>query len=891
MPKEIEIQEFKGVFTNADVEDLPAEYLTVAKNMRSYNGRLMKTFGPEEKISDTVDITNLATYIHRFLGEAPQFYNNLQGKVYIGIKIEEAAAGGAVYLYGLDESTDPPTWVGIHSLADFNSVDHGAYLHKKDKNPIIQVDGILRILPGNVSDIGGNESIGIWIGGIKRTFWDGLIEYGSQIYIYPTTIEKPELLLPSGFNINNPKSLLYKLLGPRVDAISDGDKWYYKFSYIYDGIQEGLLSDDYAYFDGDFSPTPGGAEYSWYHIQFTIARIDISRRITALKVYRSEKQTGPYSHIHTIDFLRPSDKVKGNSSGIRLGYNYAYIPELSSFVFTTGLSGKLHLSLNGVIREIDYPGTGSGFDVFHFTSEGVSTDDWNEDWDLLEKLNGFYGSLQAGSDGAYSGNKTFIIMNEELDADKFDNGVLAIGAVNVQKNGYNIDKYYKKAIHQLTEVTGTLGGTTDYAWHVMSVIDGLYFVEENGTNMDYWLYDPGPNILVDGPYHPLAGSPSIKANGDVAQVIGGRLWQGNPILDPGGNSEEHIGRVVYSELEQRDVNPVGNLLSLSDREGGAITGMAEILGNPVFTKPHAIHTVDIKGVFPPFPIIKSEHNIGNIAKHGLVQVGESLYVCYFDGIYRLTPNNLAESDDTPTERLKISDPIGDMYQGMTLERKEAIEARYDQRKGEIIYKMNDQLWAYNIDTAFWRQHDYDVTFSITALDETANIIIYDETDQKVYTLGGDDWVSTSIKLKQFRLSEDRAEIIRYFIITYQSVTSLTLNLYTEYSDTPAATYTLPKNEKIRTVKIGIRKRAEVFTFELIALSEAESSQLWDLLGGDRVVIQEEPGDTDTVWEKTGDRIHLKDTPVSNHIWTLDGDRVYINPLVKTVINKIKIEHT
>ena len=280
-----------------------------------------------------------------------------------------------------------------------------------------------------------------------------------------------------------------------------------------------------------------------------------------------------------------------------------------------------------------------------------------------------------------------------------------------------------------------------------------------------------------------------------------------------------------------------------------------------------------------------------------MQVGESLYVCYFDGIYRLTPNNLAESDDTPTERLKISDPIGDMYQGMTLERKKAIEARYDQRKGEIIYKMNDQLWAYNLDTAFWRQNDYDVTFSITALDETANIIIYDATDgkKKIYTLGGDDWVSTSIKLKYFRLSEDRAEIIRYFIITYQSVTALTLKLFTEYmdeEDTPIATYTLPKNEKIRTVKIGIRKRAEVFTFELTAPSAAEAAQLWDMLGAvenERIVINPGGLSADTVWDIEGDRVFLQDNPVSNHIWTVDGDRVYLNPLVKTVINKIKIE--
>jgi len=889
----IEIKDFKGVFTNADVEDLPVEYMTSVKNMRSYNGRLVKTFGPELKISATVELNNLATYIHKELTS-----DGLNGKVYIGIRV--TGSGGSIVLYGYKDSDSQ--WYILDLLSYFSLGVAMSFRHKNDRNPIIQVDGIMRFLPGNISDIGGIEAIGVWIGHIKREIWGG-IESLENFYIYPVTIEKPELVYPTRLAADNPEALIQKIDGPRVDEIAEGDKYYYKFSYVYDGIQEGLLSEDAVVYDGVTLDDDGAVEEpSWYHILFSIRKLTFNKRITSIKVYRSEVQSGDYAHIHTIDFLRPADKIKKGDRGIRYGNNYCYVPELSSFNFKAGSSYTIELpgELIPPVYEL-YSVISGGQDVFWLTSELVESDFWDKPFELYE--DGGDEPVHSNANGGfYAGEQTIIISptflssEQEFEADKYVEGVLAFGDENDNKKAINIDKYYKKAFHSPMVRDDVEAGDSQFniAWYLMSVANGLFIAEENGYYVDFWFYDPG---LAAGPYHPLAGEVSVKANGDVAQVIGGRLWQGNPILDPGGKNEEHIGRAIYSEIEQYDVNAVGNLLSLPDREGGAITGIAEILGNPVFTKPQAIHTIDIKGVIPPFPIIKSEHNIGNIARRGLVQVGESLFVCYYDGIYRLTPNNLAESDDTPTERLKISDPIGDMYQGMTLERKKAIEAQYDQRKGEIIYKMNDQLWAYNIDTGFWRQHDYDVEFGIMALDETANIIIYDDTDQKVYTLGGDNFAAASIKLKQFRLSEERAEVIRYFTIVYQSITVLTLNLYTEYGDTPVATYTLPKNSKITTLKIGIRRRAEVFTFELIAPRApfgAGDAQLWDMLGAvdnERIVINPDGLSADTVFDITGSLVHLQDSPVSNHIWTVDGDRVYLNPLVRTVINKIKIEHT
>jgi len=778
MPSIIKIGDFKGVFTNADTEDLPVEYLTIGRNVRPWNGRLVKTYGPALKISDTVEIDNLATFIHRSLGASPHFYNKLEGRLYIGVYINNIS--NEVTLYGYDYVSE--TWVDIHDLTEISSTDYGPFYHKKFRNPCVQVDSIMRVLPGNVSLYNDNDAIGIWIGEINRTYWDGLVGY-HYIYVYPITIDKPELGLVSGYD-----KKLIEYTHNRINEIQQDERYYFKFSYIYDGIQESLLSDEVLYFDGDIAAP---ALNQWYEILFSINKTTFNKRITSLKVYRSETHSGPYYHIHTIDYLRPSDKIKSAESGAYNGVAYVYIPDLSTYSFNT--ISTYRIKLDGTWHNIDNPGDSTGYDVFHFTADTITSDKWDEDWILEE--DGV--EVEDDTAGAYSGHYTQII-SEELDEDYYDRGILVLGTGSVYIGGKEITKYHKKAIHTNTV---DIVQYADYQWRVMSVVDGLYFAEEVGDYVNYRFYDIG---LGDGAEHPLAGEVSIKANGDIAMVIGGRLWQANPVLDPGDKNEERIGKVCYSELEQYDINPVSNLISLPDREGGAVTGMGEILGNPVFTKPHAIHTIDISHVYPPpFPVIKSEHNIGNIARNGLVQVGEALYPVYYDAIYRMLPNNLAESDDTPTERLKISEPIGDTYNSLSVEKKEAIEARYDQRKGEIVYKLGEEIWVFNVDRSTWRQLESDITFSIMTYDENADIIIYDNTDEKVYTLGGDDFVGILAKLKDFRISDERYEVVRHVTIIYKSVTALTLRLYTEYSDTEAASYTLPASGTVISYKIEI----------------------------------------------------------------------------------------
>ena len=78
------------------------------------------------------------------------------------------------------------------------------------------------------------------------------------------------------------------------------------------------------------------------------------------------------------------------------------------------------------------------------------------------------------------------------------------------------------------------------------------------------------------------------------------------------------------------------------------------------------------------------HNIGNISENGFINHGNKLYSIFYDGIYQLIPNNLAESDTTPTENLKITDAIQDIYD--TIHDKTDIISIYDQYRDEILFR-------------------------------------------------------------------------------------------------------------------------------------------------------------------------------------------------------------
>jgi len=73
MPKIIDIDNFKGLWTNADLEDLPLEATVIQQNLRVVPGKLEKTcgFGDTGESAITIEeptenfaVKNIETFIH-----------------------------------------------------------------------------------------------------------------------------------------------------------------------------------------------------------------------------------------------------------------------------------------------------------------------------------------------------------------------------------------------------------------------------------------------------------------------------------------------------------------------------------------------------------------------------------------------------------------------------------------------------------------------------------------------------------------------------------------------------------------------------------------------------------------------------------------------------------
>ena len=836
----IDLKDFQGVFTNADMEDVPVTALEELKNMRPVHGRLIKTNGFGVKIN--TDFSNTASYVTRNFVVYVADYLTSPADAWV-ILIEIHSSTGQMKLHGWNGS-------GWDDITLFSTP-----YHKAATNPILQERGILRVLPGNVGLLGANEAKGLWLGYIDRDYFDNNYDPSATQYPYPTEIVKPDVTF----------SLTQIQGGEFTDTVK-----YYKFSYMYDGIQESLLSDPIVV---NFNL----ADNLFLVLEHTFDRTAQSKRITAMNVYRSDSLAGSYYKIHTIDYLRKSTELLQSADGGYCGTNTVYIPALADYTFVETDDYQIFLRTGAgsfagnEIQVRDDAGfadpVGTGNKIFHITTDTwASKDLWNVEWYLKKDDAGDSNFVkvfgQTGKNGAYAGENAAILTADTglhtaaggiltlvdfktaktteaatAEAGKstkftsvghalvtgdivvmsgYSTNTLYNGTFVVTKDDDNnftvpaefgsdedgdwaligdvriIDDNVGFAVHLATRYGSDGNNRGDYnvAWSLLYPDKGLYIASISGDNITYKIYDKN---LTGDTEHPLGLSPSIKVNGEFAKIINGRCFQGNVVLDPGGDHEETYDDILtYSELNQFDVTPVGNILIVSDSMGGPITGVNELFGDVVITKKHSIKRILNTKTYPNDPtkwiINESSHHIGNLADHGLIAVLGALYVCYVDGIYQLSPNNLAASDATPTERLRITDAIGNVYEGLTITEIPDITAEYDNINSEILFNFpfnaGDEVWAYNVNTGSWRQHDTSVTLSLMTNDDNGYLLAYDTSDNKIYSAAEDEAsLDISMITKTLRTANKRSVPVHEIIVRYKSDEALTLEVYSDIAFT------------------------------------------------------------------------------------------------------------
>lgn len=612
-------------------------------------------------------------------------------------------------------------------------------------------------------------------------------------------------------------------IGGYIKATVERESRWYKFSYIYDGIQESLLSEPYKI---DF------ADMKFLQGSFAITKASHNMRITAVKVYRSSTgEAGTYRHIQTIDFLRKSGKFKSGSTGCYTGERTVYIPGLSNVVTGRNPTGAGQIKLwNSNTQDWTTKTTASyltdtGRTMFTVTEDVTEDDFWDCAWEYYA-----YGTGEAmtasGGSGAFAGQNTMLI-GENLGSYSYSGGVLYC-LVNSVATYRSVDASYNKALHFTAPVICSGLGPSNGAWKLCRTEEGLWFTTD-GTSVTFDFFDNG---LPDGAAHPFEAETSICVNGAYAKMITGRLFQAKICLDPAGAAEQHPDWGSYSEPDQPDVTPMSNVIRFQDREGSELTGLEEMFGMAVFLMKQGIVTLNCKSS-PSTPAlwkpIEMIHNIGNVAPLGAVKAGDELYVCSWDGFYRLRPNNLANTDATPTAKLKISWDIDNLYNAMTEAQKQAIRGVYHPRRSEIHWfwaytdpdtsSTVNQHWAYNVITGAWREIDYVYPVRFLTLDEKANAIALARSDSDstfqvmaVETTGDAEDGLFLMRSKVFEISNETLQPIHRVTVIYKSPHALLLQIFLDGNDTATEEYELPAQATMKPYTVSIGYCAYNFQF-------------------------------------------------------------------------------
>jgi hypothetical protein len=892
----IKIPEIVGVFTNADKEDIPEKYATELENFIPRFGKLEKTFGFGVKI-DTAETSFISLVV--FLNDNLATPKG-SGTGYAIIGIKQTANVTDLFYW------DSDSWENIDSMLE-NTLDTDYY--QNALIPIIQHNKIIRFLPGNVGEFSGNEAKGIWIGHVDRDFFDGIYvadtDFNSGFYSEDTEIVAPDISDVTATPLQGGTWTKDDGASPN-DGVVDADEVetpkYYKFSNIYDGIQESMLSETIR--------VPLNFAHDLYvKLEFDITEATHNKRITGRKIYRADSPDADFNHIHTIDFLRKTTDIKQGTTGAYLGINTAYIPELSTYNFD-GVSVYNIYAYNGVGGYIggtvtDISGatlSGTGHTIFRLSAGSfggvfMPNSGFNEKWYLSDD-----GAVVENSNTGFYGGTQVIIINDTISEeaiggviwiDDVESGIattlaadagsgkvtftsndheLLVGDV-VMLSGFSTNAQYNGTFVVTAETTNTftvvvlwgsnengewqhignerivadifekavlvapnysntnsgaeggfLSGSanvstcTNKPWVLMAPSKGLYKVVDNTGSVTYTFYDP---VLDVGAAHTLLNAVSVKVNGKFAVVLKGRLFQFNIVLDPGDENEIQTDWLSYSEYDQVDVNPVSNVLPIVDQEGGEGTGMGVSFGSLILFKKHAILKLDIVDPTDPttWILLESVFKRGNIAdsasgeQKGIVQVGDSIYFCSYDGIYRIDANMVAATDATPLIRNRISEPINDVYIALSDANKALIKGAFNQRENEIIWRLSStEVWAYNIDTKEWRQFDSSHDPDYMCLDEEGDFIFYDTSDSKVYSANIAEEVGCKLTTKFFRMAEytDREQLVnvRYLKVRYKSTSALTVNIYVdeeiEDEGSIAKTGTLTASTDIATAIIAVR---------------------------------------------------------------------------------------
>jgi len=327
--------------------------------------------------------------------------------------------------------------------------------------------------------------------------------------------------------------------------------------------------------------------------------------------------------------------------------------------------------------------------------------------------------IQSGS-AVYTGDNVFALESSGVD--------VGAGVDKVAKVGAS-DHIVLDNITDVFKVAGTPFEDPEASISITSAGDQWSENEYDSRIIYLDTYDTGQP---SGVYHPLASVSSTEVNYKYSVTTDGRNFVAGIKLDPNGaQPEEHDNWIIFSELNQYDILPISNYIQLRDLQGGAITGLASLMGDLVVFMERGIYRLSVPSSDPTaWSLSESEENIGCVSADSIVNWGAGVFFAGKDHIYYLDANFNA----TPVTQSIKADYQSNWTSDVTL--------YLETKKNRLVCNFNSgSSYTYFLDLnsfpkEVWTQlntgsieswGDYDIVFE----DEDLNAYSYNSADKKI----------------------------------------------------------------------------------------------------------------------------------------------------------------
>lgn len=331
---------------------------------------------------------------------------------------------------------------------------------------------------------------------------------------------------------------------------------------------------------------------------------------------------------------------------------------------------------------------------------------------------------------------------------------------------------------------------------LLAILNNQYAWRDLTTYHNFRFNDKGET---DGIVHPT-GETSIDVNFTYSVNLEGRQYVADVALNPDDENELHNDWVLFSELNQPDVIPISNYISIPDMQGGQITGLGKLIGDLVVFQSKGIYRISIPSADPmAWSLSESEPNIGCIATDSIVEHEAGIFFAGTDHMYHLGSNFQA---------IPITQSIKDDYQGTTnLENTRCI---VDVKKNRLLCKFGDtNTIIYCLDLSKFRQgQEHWSQISTPTVNSKTDLFVINE-DLKVFTIDADthsyvleldpssptEALTTARQTGWISIGDlNRNGVLRRLNLRYNSGDALTVTIYTDGdASTVDKTITVPAN--------------------------------------------------------------------------------------------------